>query len=1210
LKLKIIILVMLLIALFCFQDLGFTSAQGLPFSVGFGLLQGELLSPNGVAIDSEGNIYILDAGNYRVQVFDSSGKFKLMFGGKGKEPSEFMQPRDIAIFKDMIYVVDGYGDIPVSNKVAVFDRSGKFLFSFGERGSEDGNFLVPSGITIDDAGNVFVCDLGNKRIEEFSKDGQFKKGIGENIVSSPMKIYAKDGKLFVLNWGPTSILVLNYNGEKIQEITNEDFYDPISIALDDSNNLYVTNSGLNAGIYVFDQSGSFVKKIGNYGIGHGSFISPSGIAISNGTIIVSDQEISSVQALSLSGSLLWEIKGSVIRNEAMTFPLAFTEINGQIVVADSGNHRLAFFDKDGNLIKEITDIGGLKWENKSWKPGDSFELPYIKYPILVKSLSNGQLLVGDFGLGEVLMGEEGRLVFRTYFRFLIIDENGNYIKSFGDGNEYPDISDFEVDVASQNIFAAHVNTLFVLDFNGQITGEMDFKDYGSISGIAITKDAIFLSFFPGKVIEFTREGTFKNLISSFGNNPCKVSAPQKIVLDGSSNIYVADSGNARVQVFDVQGNLKEILGSRGTKSGEFIHPKYLFLDKNNLFVLDDYEARITQFDLQNKQVVKTFGENAIKEGKLVFPISSVSTSDGDIIALDGYLGMLHRFSQDGVPISKFGAVEDITMRFSSSGIFNFSGRLAIDPDDNIYVTVPNQGTIMKFDKYGNFVDIFNGSFFGMAYPFGIFVSKDDKIYVTDSALSKVYVFDKDFNNLILSFGGIGDEGGLLNSPWGITADEDGNIYVADSGNIKVKIFDSKGSFKKEIVIPCDFTEPAFTPVDIFYYKGYIFVLDSFGQKVILMDKNGNTLGSFGEKGGPSSDFLGFNGEDYFKKDLGKFLYPLGIFVRDDKIFVSDTSNSRIQVIPLSIFFDTTPPAISLKENISKFINKDALDISFSVSDDKTPTGNIKIYVNVNGNGFEQISSNTLHLCNLKEGPYFIYAKAQDAMLNESQIIKVEFLVDLTPPLITLNEVKESVEKNPINISGKVDDALSGVEEVKIQNNQIRCENNGYFMAPVNLSSGLNTITIEAIDKAGNKATKKLFVTYTASKTTIILQIGKSSFTVNGSPKILDSPPIIKNGRTLLPIRPIIEAMDGTVSWDATEKKVVIALGSTTIELWIGKSAAKVNGVSKSIDSSNPKVVPEIINGRTMLPIRFISENLGATVNWEQSTQTITITYQP
>jgi uncharacterized repeat protein (TIGR02543 family) len=127
---------------------------------------------------------------------------------------------------------------------------------------------------------------------------------------------------------------------------------------------------------------------------------------------------------------------------------------------------------------------------------------------------------------------------------------------------------------------------------------------------------------------------------------------------------------------------------------------------------------------------------------------------------------------------------------------------------------------------------------------------------------------------------------------------------------------------------------------------------------------------------------------------------------------------------------------------------------------------------------------------------------------------------------------------------------------------------------------------------------------------MVLQIGSSMFTINGASRALDSPPVIKNGRTLVPIRAIIEALGGTVGWDGTARKATVTLGSTTIELWIGKSAAKVNGATTPIDAANAKVVPEIISSRTMLPLRFVTETLGATVGWDAATQTIAITYAP
>jgi hypothetical protein len=132
-----------------------------------------------------------------------------------------------------------------------------------------------------------------------------------------------------------------------------------------------------------------------------------------------------------------------------------------------------------------------------------------------------------------------------------------------------------------------------------------------------------------------------------------------------------------------------------------------------------------------------------------------------------------------------------------------------------------------------------------------------------------------------------------------------------------------------------------------------------------------------------------------------------------------------------------------------------------------------------------------------------------------------------------------------------------------------------------------------------------------SQTIVTLQINNPKMTVNGTEQAIDeqgTKPIIKNNRTLVPIRAIIESLGGTIAWDATAKKVTLALGSTTMQLWIGNSTAKVNGKDIPIDKDDAKVVPEIINSRTMIPLRFVAENLGCDVLWDAATKTVTIKY--
>lgn len=132
-------------------------------------------------------------------------------------------------------------------------------------------------------------------------------------------------------------------------------------------------------------------------------------------------------------------------------------------------------------------------------------------------------------------------------------------------------------------------------------------------------------------------------------------------------------------------------------------------------------------------------------------------------------------------------------------------------------------------------------------------------------------------------------------------------------------------------------------------------------------------------------------------------------------------------------------------------------------------------------------------------------------------------------------------------------------------------------------------------------------------TTLQLQVMNDKYLINGVPNFMDMPPIIKSGRTLLPISHVVRALGGNADWDKDKQKVTITVqgtrSATTVELWIGKNYAMVNGVKKPIDPNSTDVVPIIVSSRTMIPLRFVVENLGATVKWDDSAKVITIKYQ-
>ena len=126
---------------------------------------------------------------------------------------------------------------------------------------------------------------------------------------------------------------------------------------------------------------------------------------------------------------------------------------------------------------------------------------------------------------------------------------------------------------------------------------------------------------------------------------------------------------------------------------------------------------------------------------------------------------------------------------------------------------------------------------------------------------------------------------------------------------------------------------------------------------------------------------------------------------------------------------------------------------------------------------------------------------------------------------------------------------------------------------------------------------------------IKLIIDKKDYTVNGVSMTMDVAPVIMGGRTLGPVRYVAEALGADVAWDAVERKATVTMGSKVIELWVGKNTARVNGAYMLIDPQNPEVMPIILPpGRTMLPFRFIAEQLGASVGWDPVKREVTITY--
>ncbi len=211
--------------------------------------QGTFNEPWGIAVDAQGNVYVADTWNHRIQKFDPQGKFLLQWGtgGLSSEGNErFWGPRGIAIAPDgNVYVTD-----TGNRRVAVFDPQGKFLFAFSQGGAETLN--EPVGIAIDAQGQVFVADTWNMRVVIFDSKGNYVK-------SWPVQ-----------SWNSTSI------DEK-----------PF-LALDSQGRVYLSDPEAGR-VLVFDQNGIPLAAFGQLGSDNTSFDLPTGIQIdAQGNVWIAD----------------------------------------------------------------------------------------------------------------------------------------------------------------------------------------------------------------------------------------------------------------------------------------------------------------------------------------------------------------------------------------------------------------------------------------------------------------------------------------------------------------------------------------------------------------------------------------------------------------------------------------------------------------------------------------------------------------------------------------------------------------------------------------------------------------------------------------------------------------------------------------------------------------------------------------------------------
>ena len=302
---------------------------------------GQFSHPTDIAVDSSGNVYVVDQGNNRVEKFANTGAYATQWGSFGSGNGLFLGPYGVA--------VDSLGNVYVTdsgnNRVEKFSSTGIYTTQINPTGPNQ--FNVPRGVAVDGSGNVFVTDSNNNRVEEFSSAG-----------------------IYVRQWNAYNAI---------------GFASPIGVAVDSSGNVYVIDNGHN---YVdkFTGTGSPIAQWGGFGSGDGKFNGPYYVAVDgSGNVYVVDDGNNRVQKFTSTGTFIttWGSPGS--GNGEFTNPWGVAvDSSGNVYAADSANNRVELFGD--SVLASVSLVAG-------WN--------LISLPIMPLSTTTTKVLAGLIAAGNL-----------------------------------------------------------------------------------------------------------------------------------------------------------------------------------------------------------------------------------------------------------------------------------------------------------------------------------------------------------------------------------------------------------------------------------------------------------------------------------------------------------------------------------------------------------------------------------------------------------------------------------------------------------------------------------------------------------------------------------------------------------------------------------------------------------------------------------------
>lgn len=859
-------------------------------------------------------------------------------------------------------------------------------------------------------------------------------------------------------------------------------------------------------------------------------------------------------------------------NGVVNKPVAVTEGNNTYVVDEQAHKVIGYTSGD----QVILTLGGYGTEDGKFRTPAGIAAAGSKiyvvdsgnHRVQVFNASNGSFLFsfGSQGSADGQFNNPKGIFIDNYNQVIVVDQgnarvqmfniNGAFIRKFGtygsgNGQFNNPVAVFSVDVSFQQrlyVSDAGNNRVQYFDYNGTYQGQF---------GTAGTGDGQF-------------------------NNPTGIRTV--ITSTGVTQLFVADSGNKRIQAFSTAGVFIGIVGSAGTGDGQFNAISDLSTVTYGFRACDPVNGTISTF-LGGGTGLPTFsskfGQNATGNGWLHYP-QNMARLNSYIYAADKKNKRVQIFNVNFSNIyeSKFGegyAVEGI----------------AVDEANTVYATNPADHKIRVYNSIGGFKYEIGAPGSGpgqLNTPGDLVVVKsgpDNLLYVIDRGNYRIQVFNGATGIPVRNFGTQGTGNGQFTTPNGICADASGKIYVAE--DYKIQVFDGNGTWLKTITGAGQgsgngqFDRIQDVAVDA---SGNIYVVENNNNRIQLLTSEGVFIRKFGT--------FGFGD--------GQFNNPSGIFLYENQIYVADQMNHRLQVLQAK-----PTPDVNFAD-ITRTFGEAPLALNATTNS----TGAITYSVLTGGTGAVSLNGNTV--TPTQAGYVYLRASVAEDATYKAAYKDIQLTINKGTAQITLSDLQHYYDNTPKYAT--VTTSPAGLQGVTV-----RYVKDGVYY---NYAQAIGQYDLDATLNNPNYTASKAYAVLTVSdKPTPVINnfdglsktYGDNPFTLNATTNSTGAitysevssgtGDVTLSGNTVTIVKSGIVFLKASVAESATHtatsKTIILTINKATASITLGNLAHVYNGNAKTATAITTPTGKNVVfsyqqGGNITTPVNAGVYDVTATIN--------------